>query len=456
MRRFVVVVLLVLGVVSIPALARAHPLGNFSINQYVGLQLAHGALGVDYVLDLAEIPAVREREAIGDIGEYAASKCDELAPGLRIAIDGTPVSLEAMSSFASFLPGQAGLETLRLECGYRGSLAGAGGTLTIDNDNYERRAGWNEITVVAAGLDVETEAPAKSASDRLRVYPGDPAKSSPQMRSAEVRIVGVGAVTAEAAPGPVRSVGLFRPVDAFAGLITRAELGLSAGLVALAAAIGLGAVHAAAPGHGKTLMAAYLVGTNGTKRQASILGLSVALSHTAGVLVLGLITLWASTSFSPDRVYPFLTALSGLIIFGIGLGLVWKRVRHRGHHHHPHDHVHPHGSELRTVNWKSLAALGLSGGLVPSASAVLLLLGAIQLGRVEFGLLLILAFGLGMAATLVGAGFAVVAASRFGLGLMTGRVWAGRLHSIMPTAAALAVVVLGAWISIGSLQNILH
>ena len=276
------------------------------------------------------------------------------------------------------------------------------------------------------------------------------------MRSAEVRIVGVGAVTAEAAPGPVRSVGLFRPVDAFAGLITRAELGLSAGLVALAAAIGLGAVHAAAPGHGKTLMAAYLVGTNGTKRQASILGLSVALSHTAGVLVLGLITLWASTSFSPDRVYPFLTALSGLIIFGIGLGLVWKRVRHRGHHHHPHDHVHPHGSELRTVNWKSLAALGLSGGLVPSASAVLLLLGAIQLGRVEFGLLLILAFGLGMAATLVGAGLAVVAASRFGLGLMTGRVWAGRLHSIMPTAAALAVVVLGAWISIGSLQNILH
>ena len=135
MRRFVVVVLLVLGVVSIPALAGAHPLGNFSINQYVGLQLAHGALGVDYVLDLAEIPAVREREAIGYIGEYAASKCDELAPGLRIAIDGTPVSLEAMSSFASFLPGQAGLENTAT----RVRISGFAGRGRRNSDHRQRQ-----------------------------------------------------------------------------------------------------------------------------------------------------------------------------------------------------------------------------------------------------------------------------------------------------------------------------
>src|SRR5207245_488249 len=170
--------------------------------------------------------------------------------------------------------------------------------------------------------------------------------------------------------------------------------------------VGLGAFHALTPGHGKTVMAAYLVGTRRTHRQALFLALSVALSHTAGVLGLAVLTLAGSAVLAPERAYPYLSTASGAVVVALGAWMVATRFRHAHAHRHAHEHERP----TTALGWRSLATLGLAGGLVPSASALVLLLGAISLHRSELGLVLVVAFGVGMAAVLVGVGQALVGA----------------------------------------------
>jgi ABC-type nickel/cobalt efflux system permease component RcnA len=214
-------------------------------------------------------------------------------------------------------------------------------------------------------------------------------------------------------------------------------------LVSLAIAFGLGVVHALSPGHGKTIMAAYLVGARGSSRQAVGLGLAVTVSHTLGVLVLAGITLAASSVLPPERLYPVLGVEWGGLVIAFGASLLWRRLRplaaaaaHRrahahgnehqhevarqhghghGHEHgHAHPHPHPHGHEPAedSISWRGLLALGLSGGLVPSASALILLLGSIAAGRVAYGLVLVVGFGIGMAVVLAGIGLLLVHARR--------------------------------------------
>jgi ABC-type nickel/cobalt efflux system permease component RcnA len=184
-------------------------------------------------------------------------------------------------------------------------------------------------------------------------------------------------------------------------------------------------------------MAAYLVGGRGSSRQAVGLGLAVTVSHTLGVLVLAGITLAASSFLPPERLYPILGVASGGLVILIGGSLLWTRLRvmlgaaaHRrahahGHTHnhggdHGHGHPHPHAAG-DTISWRGLLALGLSGGLVPSASALILLLGSIAAGRVAYGLVLVVGFGLGMAVVLAGVGLVLVHARRF----VEGRIAAG-------------------------------
>jgi ABC-type nickel/cobalt efflux system permease component RcnA len=242
-------------------------------------------------------------------------------------------------------------------------------------------------------------------------------------------------------------------------------------LVSLAIAFGLGIVHALSPGHGKTIMAAYLVGGRGSSRQAMGLGVAVAISHTIGVLALALLTLAASSVLPPERLYPILGLASGGLVIAIGGSLLWSRLRAlsaerrhvRAHavgreHDHPHDHDHGHGHDhghshghghghehepsSGAISWRGLIALGLSGGLVPSASALILLLGSIAAGRVAYGLVLVLGFGLGMAAVLTGIGLLLVHARRFVEGR---RPEAGMRRLALPIQLATAslVVVLG-------------
>jgi nickel/cobalt exporter len=449
-RRLLIVVLAAPILLALPLVALAHPLGNFTINQFLGLHFTAEHVDVDYVVDMAEIPAFQEHQVIDSDGDnkvssdeqaaYLATACADRAAGLNISLDGSVATLTETTTLLSFPPGQAGLSTLRLECGYR--FGATGSQLSIENNNFSERIGWREIVVTSDGVEVSSDFPSESASARLTLYPQDPSTSTPDLRSGSVAI-GVadnyGALAEVATP----STGL--PIDALGSLISKAGPSAGAAVVALIAALALGAGHALAPGHGKTIMAAYLVGNRGTMRQALGLGLAVAVSHTVGVLALGLATLFATRNFQPERLYPYLSAVSGAIVLAIGIGLVVRTSRRWRHDHaHAHGHDHHHRPEVpSSLSWKTLTALGLSGGLVPSASAVVLLLGAVHLGKVEFGLALIVAFGVGMAIAMVTVGLGLVAATRFGLKRLSGTAWTVRLATMVPAAMGVLVTTVG-------------
>jgi len=202
-------------------------------------------------------------------------------------------------------------------------------------------------------------------------------------------------------------------LDFLSQLLHRGETGTGVLLLGLVVAFGLGALHALSPGHGKTIVAAYLVGTRGTVRHALMLGGVVTVTHTVTVFALGLVTLFLSQYVLPERIYPVLGAISGLSIVWIGAALLYQRtrkLRHSHHyHHHDHDHAHDHSHEPEgEVTMASLIALGASGGLVPCPSALVLLLSSIALGRVGTGLVLLLGFSAGLAIVLMAIGMAVL------------------------------------------------
>src|SRR5205807_8643499 len=203
-------------------------------------------------------------------------------------------------------------------------------------------------------------------------------------------------------------------------------------LASLAAALFWGAAHALSPGHGKTIITAYLVGQRGTPAHAALLGLIVTITHTIGVFALGAVTLALSQLIVPDTLYPWLNLVSGLLVVGIGAAVL--RARLRRHHHHHHHHHHHEAPSLR-----SLLAVGVSGGLLPCPSALVVLLAAISLHRIAFGLVLILAFSAGLALTITGIGLVAVLAKR-----AFGRLsFEGRLIGLLPVVSALVIVVAG-------------
>jgi ABC-type nickel/cobalt efflux system permease component RcnA len=241
-----------------------------------------------------------------------------------------------------------------------------------------------------------------------------------------------------------------RATAAFTALVGARSRSPGFVVVALLLAVVLGAAHALAPGHGKTVMAAYLVGLRGTLRQAATIGATVTLTHTAGVLLLGLV-LSTSRAVASERVYPWLGLGSGLLLAAVGAGLLLRaRPGHPHPHAHPHDHPHPHsnhhdGAAGGPLGRRGLVALGLAGGLVPSPSAVVVLLGGIALGRAWLGVALVLAYGLGMAATLTGVGLLLARLrSRMDrrLHLPAGSLLA-RLGRLLPAATASVIVLVG-------------
>jgi nickel/cobalt exporter len=430
--------------------AAAHPLGNFTVNSYSGLRVGPDRLVVDYVLDMAEIPAFQARQAIdgdrdGKVGDAEAAgwrdcECPRLAGGLRATVDGRPLPLGVASAAVAFPPGAGGLRTLRLECTLAAALPAGRGhhDLASADGNQAGRVGWREITATGDGATLDAaDVPARSLSGRLTAYPEDQLRSPLDQRTATVRFRPGGPRAGVAGePGGGRAVarrGVDRATAAFTALVAARRLSPGFGLLALALAVVLGAAHALAPGHGKTVMAAYLVGLRGSLRQAATIGATVTVTHTAGVLLFGLV-LSASRAVAPERVYPWLGLASGLLLAGVGLTLAARALSgHRHPHGHPHPagpgdgghdapgpgrdpagpggHAHDHGDHRRDagwggrpLGWRGLVALGLAGGLVPSPSAVVVLLGGIALGHAWFGVALVLAYGVGMAATLTGVG----------------------------------------------------
>ena len=229
------------------------------------------------------------------------------------------------------------------------------------------------------------------------------------------------------------------PRNSFTELMATKQLGIGIVLIALAVAVGLGAVHALEPGHGKTLVAAYLVGSHGTMKHAFLLGLIVTGAHTAGVYLLGAVTLYASQYIVPERLYPWLGVVSGVLIAGLGAVLLVQRYLAkmalqsssppscgsfsrlgpssspppRHDHSHDHGHTHNHHDLNRQVSHRELLTLGISGGIVPCPAALVVLLSAVSMQRIGFGLLLIVGFSVGLAAVLITIGLLMVYARQF-------------------------------------------
>jgi ABC-type nickel/cobalt efflux system permease component RcnA len=171
------------------------------------------------------------------------------------------------------------------------------------------------------------------------------------------------------------------------------------GWIAIFGALIWGGFHALSPGHGKTMISAYLVGTKATFKQAVALGLTTTMTHTIGVFVFGVMAWFASQYILPEQLSPWLSLISGVIIAIIGLRLIRQRLQQRNHHHHHHHH-----HEDTVASWRDIFALGISGGLVPCPAALVLLLSTIALGQIAYGLMLVLVFSVGLAVALIALG----------------------------------------------------
>ncbi len=391
--------------------AAAHPLGNFTTNTYAGLVVRPDAVAVDYVVDLAEVPTLQARGA-------GPPTCAALARELDVTVDGRAVPLQVAGSDLSFPPGEGGLDTLRLECRLEADVAVGSAVVRLRDGNLTGRVGWHEVTAVGDGATLlESDVPEETVSARLTDYPS---QAPLDQREASLTVRPGGAQLAGGADGDGTAIpdrGGDRLTDAFTSLVDDRSVTPGFGLLAALLAVALGCLHALAPGHGKTLMAAYVLGEDSRLRQLAGLGLTVAVTHTAGVLVLGLVVS-ASTAVAPEAVLTGTSVASGVLLAAVGAGLLVRRLRrgpghHHGHAHphgHDHDHDHPHPvPRPRAGSWR-VVGMGFAGGLVPSPSALVVLLGAAAVGRVWFGVVLVVAYGLGMAAALVAAGALLVRA----------------------------------------------
>jgi nickel/cobalt exporter len=507
-----------------PAAALAHPLGNFTINHFAAVRVAPDRVSLDVVIDRAEIPAFQEQQRLdldrsgtlsaAELAGQAEAACRALAPDLRLSVGGAPVSPSLVAAGLSLPPGAGGLPTMRLVCQYEGLLAAPVATataVTFEDRSFAERIGWREIVVLGDGLLVDGQASggvsSGGASGRLTTYPEDLLAQPLDVRRVVATLAPGGAelgpwIAPDADPldatpggrpgaGPTVSGPVTIPgaaivpggvAEDLVALVDVEDLTPLAILLSLAVAFGLGIVHALSPGHGKTIMAAYLVGSGGSSRQAVGLGLAVTVSHTLGVLALAAITLGASSLLPPEQLYPILGVVSGALVIAIGGSLLWSRLRvllrdraharahassaehdhAHGHDHghgqgHSHDYGHDHGHERApqgAVSWRGMLALGLSGGLVPSASALILLLGSIAAGRVAYGLVLVLGFGLGMAVVLTGIGLLLVHARR----LVERRPSMARVQRLalpVQVATASLVVVLGVVLTSQALTQVL-
>ena len=470
--------------VLVPA-ALAHPLGNFTISRYSHLTLQFDAVELLYIIDMAEIPTFQERPQIDQNGDdiidaaeeeaYASQKAQSLAQNLSLTVNNQVVNVTPQAWTLEFLPGQGELPTMRFELNATSVLPPTDQLwqLNYTDNNFPERLGWQEMVVTAVSdLEIlQSNVPAEDVSNQLRSYPDDLLQSPLAVNAAQVQFAPAGAVvaTTDLAVEDNVEVGMETAVapntnrfsqDEFANLLTTALDQPGAIAIALVVAFGLGAAHALTPGHGKTIVGAYLVGSRGTPKHALFLGLTTTVTHTAGVFAFGLLVLFASRYILPEKLYPWLGVLSGVLVVIIGFSLFRGHLSSWLHRHqaaepedegyHTHfgvGHTHTPKTEM---GWRNLLALGVSGGLLPCPSALILLLSAVALQKVGFGLILIVAFSIGLASVLTGIGLAMVYASKLFARLPAKQAGLMRL---LPAASALFITIAGLGITVKALLD---
>ena len=461
--------LLVLAIV-VPALtatgAAAHPLGNFSVNHLTQVRVTGDTVELQYLLDVAEIPTFQARRQTP--AQTLRLARQEVARGLVVTVDGRRAVLrDAGPALLSLRPGQGGLNTTRIEIPLR-AAATAARTVTLRDGTYSDRLGYTAL-VARPGADtaVRSSVSSEDPTRGLRSYPPGEIQRPLDQRTATLEVrEGDGTLVAPRFRGGDSVTTQGAGGDGFAGLLEDAAAGKATLLLLLLAALGWGALHALSPGHGKTMVAAYLVGTKGTSKHAVVLGAVVTITHTIGVFALGLVTLLLARYILPEDLYPWLTLASGLLVVSIGVVVLRSRVReHRARRAHRlrHDRAHAHGHEHHhathghshdapdTITWKGLLAMGASAGLIPCPSALVVLLGAVAQHQVALGLALIAAFSAGLAVTLTVLGLLVVHARR-----LTTRLHVPSLVvTALPAASAVAIVGLGCLLTLQAAPGLL-
>jgi nickel/cobalt transporter (NicO) family protein len=432
-KRFVLLFVAV-AALALPVAASAHPLGNFTVNRFSRIEVAGPRIYVRYVLDLAEIPTFQAGKI--DARLYAR----RIARGAQLTVNGRRVRLIPVETVLAHPKGAGGLRTTRLETVLRGSKLAGASEIEYRDTNYANRIGWKEIVVGRA----------PSSSHELRAYPKDLLSSPLDVTTVRTRLV-PGTVPGTG-PHVAGGAGLRAPDrvadSGFAALAGRDQLGFWVIMASLGAALFWGMAHALSPGHGKTIVAAYLVGQRGTPRHAALLGLVVTATHTIGVFALGAVTLLLSRFIVPDQLYPWLNFVSGVLVVLIGASVLRARWRHRRAHAHGQDHHHH--SHEHGLSRRSLVAVGISGGLLPCPSALVVLLAAISLHRVAFGMLLVVAFSAGLALTITGIGLAAVLAR----GVFRRVSFDNRALSLLPTASALVILAAGLLMTLHALPKV--
>jgi len=478
--------------------ANAHPMGNFSINHYARFSARGSELNLRYILDFAEIPTADRMTALdknadgkvsaSEKSAYLQSEVGMFLRGLTLRMDGKPVVLAAQSSDLETRPGAGGLPTLRVWMDCRVPLpANEKARIEYNDANFVARTGWMEIIAVGEKGRAITDSNASSTdqSRGLTIFPIDARVVPPRQSSAAFSVVsaksgmGAGEKVSPNSSLPARSktpaTNNSTPQNRFTQSIGQQKLTPALVLWGLLFALAFGAVHALSPGHGKTMVAAYLVGSRGTPRHAVLLGLVVTITHTLGVFALGMALLFASRYILPEKLFPVLSALSGLLIFGVGLWLFlsrWQGLQtphSHGDHSHTHDdpshshehgdeehshahgvHMHSHGGRAHShavpdgpLNMKTLVALGISGGIVPCPEALVVLLAAVKLHRIGYGMVLITAFSIGLAAALIAIGLLVVSA-RGHLSRLKGLNENSAIVRYLPLGSAAVITLIGA------------
>jgi nickel/cobalt transporter (NicO) family protein len=430
-----------LGVLALSPAAHAHPLGNFSVNHLTEASVSTDRVDVRYVLDQAEIPTFQQRGLARS--EVLRRIRAEVARGVRVTVDARAVTLAAAGAPRLALrPGAGGLRTTRFELTLR-APANDARRVVVRDETFRDRVGWRSIVArPGRGTAVRTGAPASDPTRGLTRYPAALLDSPADLRVARFDVrPGDGTLVAG---GERRSGGGGSAADGFAGLFADAAAGEGVLLLLLLAAFGWGAVHALSPGHGKAMVAAYLVGTRGTPRQALALGATVTVTHTAGVALLGVVALTLSQYVLPEDLYPWLNLVAGLLVLGVGATVLRGRLARRRHHHH-HDHAPP-----ETLSARGLVAMGASAGLIPCPSALVVLLGAVAQHQIALGLVLIVAFSAGLAMTLVVLGVAVVTAGH----VLRRLPVPPRLVAFVPTASAAIIVGVGCVLAVQAVPQL--
>ncbi len=467
--------------------AAAHPLGNFTVNHYSRIEIEKSKIKLRAVLDMAEIPTFQETSAIDtdkdgavsqeELDAYAKKISAGYVSNLLLSVDGQSIELRPTATNISQPMGAGNLPTLKIAWDLIGDLPDSQNSIRrvrYENKNNLERIGWNEIVVErTAGINIfDSNAFGSGITDELKAYPQETLSSPLTERTAEFSFTS-NSIPPDGRILQNRDGHVSAPVavkDKFAELVSVPEITPQIILFGLLIAFGLGAAHALSPGHGKAVVGAYLVGSKGTPKHAIFLGATVTVTHTLGVFALGLIMFFASAYILPERIMPYLSFASGLLVLFIGLTLFKNRLLSilgykTGEHQfqdedaHLHDELpenftHTHGGSThkhvppQKVTWRNLLALGISGGLLPCPSALVLMLAAINLNRIGYGIVLTMVFSLGLAATLTAVGLIFLYGGRL---FDSPTLSNNRIVKTIPIFSAFVIACVGAVICYNSL-----